>query len=204
VGDYLEKWYKTKADLVTYGGIFVFPPPRRSRGRCLATSEVFSPLVFIGRLEEDTGLAVYLKALDFLKYKILFLGDGKLWKEAEKYGKVWGFVKNVRPYILKSHFVFTSGYLSILEAMACRRLVFAVYDNPLKEDYLKMTPFSRWIIIERNPKGLVEKVKYYLEHPEEERKIVDKAYNWAKKQTWEEVTELYLRLWQKQFNHLII
>ncbi|MBL7150305.1 glycosyltransferase family 4 protein [Candidatus Microgenomates bacterium] len=203
VGSYIEKWYGTKPDYITYGGVSLFPPPRRSPFGSPSEVSKNSKILFIGRLEEDTGLPVYLKAirqfksLKDSKFKIVFLGDGKLRKEAEKYGKVLGFVENIRPYVLQSRFIFTSGYLSILEAMLNKKLVFAVDDNFLKKDYLEMAPFAKWIIIEKNPKKLQEKIKYYFSHPEEEKKLVNKAYNWVKGQTWEKVTNIYLKLWEK-------
>lgn len=189
VGDYIAKWYGTKPDYVTYGGVNLDQRVDRPNQE---------GAVFIGRLDKDTGLPIYLKALDRLntEYQILFLGDGPLRKEAEKYGKVVGFVKDVKSYVLQSRFVFTSGYLSILEAMATKRLVFCVYDNPLKKDYLEMAPFAKWIVIESDPKKLAKKIKYYLGHPDEEEKLIERAYNWAIKQSWDKVVELYLKLWR--------
>ena len=136
-------------------------------------------ITFIGRLEEDTGLPIYLKAAE--KLKIIFLSS----------------VKDVRPYIDRSRFIFTSGYLSILEAMARKRLVFAVYDNPLKEDYLKMSPMADKMIIVGSADELLEKVKEHLQQPQKEKELIEKAYQWAKKQTWEKVADLYEKLWQK-------
>jgi len=189
VGDYIKKWYGTQPDFITYGGV-----EKKRVGKIKKGKEI----IFIGRLTRDTGLPIYLKACKILntKYQILFLGDGQLRKKAERYGKVLGFISHVKPYILKSRFVFTSGYLSILEAMICKKLVFAVYDNPLKKDYLTMTPFRRWIIIENNPKRLAKKLNYYFHHPSVEKELVNQAYLWAKKQSWKRLAELYLKLWQ--------
>lgn len=106
-------------------------------------------------------------------------------------------MKDVKPYIDRSRFVFTAGYLSILEAMVRKRLVFAVYDNPLKEDYLKMSPLADKIVITGSANELLRKVNYYLQHPEKEKALVEKAYQWAKKQTWSQVADLYEKLWQK-------
>ena len=196
VGDYISKWYGTRADLVMYGGVEL------AQNSKLKTQIENSKLkiLFIGRLERDTGLPIYLKALEKFsifnfQFSINFVGDGTLRKEAEKYGRVLGFVRDVGKHIRKADFVFTSGYLSILEAMINKKLVFAVYDNPLKEDYLRMAPFNKWIVIESNPKELAVKVKFYFENPLEEKKVVEEAYNWAREQTWEKLTKNYLELW---------
>ena len=89
-----------------------------------------------------------------------------------------------------------SGYLSILEAMAAKRLVFAVYGNLLKEDYLRMAPFSKYIVISNSLSELVSKIYFYLDNLKEKEKIINDAYNWVKKQTWEEMTSIYLKLWK--------
>ena len=88
-----------------------------------------------------------------------------------------------------------SRYLSILEALANKRLVFAHYDNPVKEDYLKLSPFSEFIIIENSGEKIAEKVKYYLKNPKEADRLIEEGYGWVKKQTWDGVLEIYLKLW---------
>ena len=143
-------------------------------------------------------MSVYLRAIQGLeKWKIKFCGDGPLRKRAEEYGQVTGMVKDLMSHILGARFVFTSGYLAILEAMVSKRLVFAVYDNPLKKDYLKMAGFAKWIIIVKSGGELVKKVDYYFTHPEKEEKLVNGGYNWASKQKWEKVVKMYEKLWQK-------
>ena len=210
VGDFIRKWYGTRADYTTYGG--VTNPPRRSHvfpadsagqpDTVRGDSKRIYDFCFIGRLEKDTGLLIYLQALEKfiiynLKFKIRFLGDGSLRKEAERLGEVLGFMEGLEEYVKNFDFIFTSGYLSILEAMINKKLVFATFDNPLKEDYLKMAPFSQWIVIESDPKELAKKVLFYAKNPGEEKKLVKNAYNWAREQSWEKVTEGYLAVWEK-------
>jgi len=202
VGNYIEKWYGTKADFVTYGGVGIVQSskPCLLAGRFKAQSNSSkSKILFVGRLEKDTGLLIYLKTLAILRDRVeaKFAGDGSLRKEAEKYGTVLGFVEDVNEQMQESDFVFTSGYLSILEAMINKKLVFSVYDNPVKEDYLKMAPFSQWIVIENDPEQLAKKIKFYLENPLEEKKLIEEAYNWVRQQSWKKLTEKYLELWEK-------
>ncbi|MGI5826479.1 MAG: glycosyltransferase family 4 protein [Patescibacteria group bacterium] len=189
IGDYILKWYKTNPDIVSYGAV--------SKKAC--RKKINADVLFIGRLEKDTGLMIYLEVLKKFKedIKIIFLGDGILRKEAEKYGDVLGFVENVQEYIKGSRLVFTSGYLSILESFINKKPVFSVYDNPLKKDYLEKTPFQDWIVIEEDPVSLFEKVRYYLKTNSASKKKVEFAYNWAKNQTWEKLTRQYLELWKK-------
>lgn len=109
--------------------------------------------------------------------------------------KTLGFIENADDYFKNYRFAFVSGYLSILEAMANKRLVFAVNDNPLKEDYLKMSPFAEFIIIEKDPASLAEKVNYYLNNPKKENEMINKAYKWSTLQSWENLLNIYFKLW---------
>ncbi len=104
---------------------------------------------------------------------------------------------NPEKYFSHYRFAFLSRYLSILEAFAAKRLVFAVYDNPIKKDYLQMTPYADWIVTAKDAEELAEKVVYYLENPKKEKEMVDRAYNWVVSQTWTKVAQVYLELWKK-------
>lgn len=197
VGKYISKWYGTRPAYVTFGGIEV---NQEGSGK-ITNSRDRIKIVLIGRLDRDVGIIAYLNSLDLLRNKniklvIKILGDGPLRKTAEKYGRVRGFVKNVNGVLGKADILFSSSYLTILQGLNMKKLVFAVYDNPLKEDYLRMTPFAKYIIIVCSAEELVEKVLYYLNHPEEERIMVEAGYNWVKDQTWEKVANLYLKLWE--------
>ena len=157
--------------------------------------------VFFGRLDEQTGIKTYNKAFVLLKkkyskFRLLVVGDGRYKKHIDQKAKVVGFQKNPEKYFATYRFAFVSRYLSILEAIAAKRLVFAVYDNPIKEDYLRMSPFAQFIILAKDHKDLSRKVSFFLSHPELEEKIVKKAYAWAKKQTWNEMTKNYVKLWR--------
>lgn len=190
IGSYIKKWYGTNPSLVSYGA---------ADGN--KYSKVKKPnsklrILFVGRMDEDTGVRIYSQTLAKLKnFEFEACGDGALRKELEKFGKVHGFVKNVRQKILKSDIVFAASYLSILEAMINKRPVFSVFENPLKEDYLKMTPFKNWITIQKSSKVLANRMKSFVKSKKIREKKVNLAYNWAKKETWDKLTADYLRLW---------
>lgn len=202
IGDFHKKWYRVKPTFVSYGGV--------EEKDIKTTSKRDKTAVFIGRLSKDTGILLYIKALVSLKKQGITLsldifGDGPQREEAEKLAQNYdlacrfhGFVREVDKKLRQFRFAFVSRYLAILEAMVVKKLVFAVFDDQIKRDYLKMAPFAKWIIIESNPKKLSEKIKYYLNHPEEEEKLLEKAYNWAKKKSWDKVVELYLKLWREK------
>ena len=162
-------------------------------------------ILSVGSLIKEKGYEELLMAFAGLNRNDMMLvvcGEGPRMDEAIEFSKKHGlnvefegFVRDVEKYLKQSKFVFVSRYLGILEAMINKKLVFAVYDSPIKEDYLKMSPFSKWIVIESDPKELAKKVKFYFENPLEEKKLIEEAYNWAREQTWEKLTKNYLELW---------
>lgn len=194
IGDFIKKWYGTKPDFVSYGAVEI--PKIKSQ------KPDTNSAVFIGRLDEQTGILIYNEAFEKLKkkypeFEFLIVGDGHYKDLLNKKAKVIGFQKNPEKYFQSYRFAFVSRYLSILEAMAAKRLVFAVYDNPVKEDYLKMAPFAKFIIIENNADRLIYQTEKFINNPQIERQMVDKAYEWVKKQTWQEITKAYAKLWKK-------
>ncbi len=198
VGHFMEKWYKTITPFFIYGAVNKKVFYRENASKNLYKYDA----IFSSRLDEQTGIITYLKSTQILrrrniKFKLAVLGDGIYRKQADKVATTFGFVKDPAPYFKVSRFAFVSRYLAILEAMACKKLVFATYDNPLKEDYLRMTPFAKWIIIEKDPRKLADRVEYYMKHPGEEKKLIEPAYRWARQQTWEKVADVYLKLWRQ-------
>ena len=190
IGEYIKKWYGTNPTIVSYGGV---------NNKHSKTKKIGSRLkiLFIGRIEEDTGVKIYLEVLRKLKnFKFEACGDGIFRKEFEKYGKVHGFVKKMDKYIQNSDVIFASSYLSMLEAMSFKKPVFSVYNNPLKKDYLKMTPFDKWIYVSNSTKILVNKIKAVSRNNKLRERNQNLAYNWVKDQSWDKITKDYLRLWK--------
>jgi len=195
IGDFIKKWYGTKPSFISYGAVDIV------KGKDQKTEGNKKSAVFIGRLDEQTGILTYAKAVKAIKkkyseFKFLIVGDGKYRKIVSKTGKVIGWQKNPEKYFKNYRFAFVSRYLSILEAFAAKKLVFAVYDNAIKRDYLKMAPFAKLMIIENNAENLAARVEEFLNSPQKEKKMVDNAYAWVKKQTWEGMVNLYLKLWK--------
>ena len=195
VGEYIEKYYGIRPDIVTYGGV------EKIKFKINFKKEENS-IIYVGRLDEDTGLSVILAALknyrhldDGSKTMMEFVGDGELRKECEKYGKVHGFI-DPTPFYQKAKFCFASGYLTIHEALANKCLVLTAYRHPLQKDYYKLTPFSKFIISSDNPQKLAERLVYLSKNKKAAQKLIDAGYNWVKTQTWEKLTNSYLKLWE--------
>lgn len=193
IGKFMEKWYRTEPTYISYGAIDIIPDK--------ITKYPENSAVFIGRLDDQTGIRTYAEAFhtlksDFPDFQLSVFGDGPLRKEIGEEVKLYGFVENAEREIPHFHFAFVSRYLTILEAFAAKRLVFAVYDNPVKEDYLRMTPFAKNVVISKTSDELVKKVNYYLNHPDDGNKLTESAYEWVKDQTWDVMVNLYEKLWE--------
>ncbi len=193
VGDFMKKWYGTKPTFITYGAV------DGVRGSVsLPRANVLSAL-FYGRLDEQTNVIEYKKAVEIIKksypkFRLDIIGDGKYKNMLSDYIRS-GFIDNPERKLSNYRFAFSSRYLSILEAAVAKRLIFAVYDNPIKKDYLDMAPFSKWIVMAGSAEELAEKVIYHIRKPRQEQKKVDLAYDWAQKQTWDRMVRTYLKLW---------
>lgn len=113
-------------------------------------------VLFIGRMDPHMGYADCVKLCRSRGWKLLTaLGDKT----------------NVSQLIKQSDYVFTTGYLGIMEAYLANKKVLWSWNNPLKEDYIKMHPMYG-----QNLKT---------------------AHLWAKQQTWAKLADIYEALWQK-------
>lgn len=192
VGSFIEKWYGTKADFITYGGTDTFKstlPPKALK------------LLYLGRLDKDTGIESFLDAIpslqkEFPQLTVEFCGDGPFKDTATQYGIVHGFQSDISKFINNSRYIFTSGYLSMLESLAHRRSVFSTYTNQLKQDYLYMSPFKDKINIYTSPHDLVSQIRLMSQNQILTQTKLQSNIQWAKTQTWSQVTDTYLQLWR--------
>jgi glycosyltransferase involved in cell wall biosynthesis len=197
IGDFMKKWYKTNPDFVSYGAVTIPNQTLQNLNKVKSRSAIF-----IGRIDKQTGILTYAEVVDKIRktipdFEFLVIGDGDLKSKINKKNKILNAVENATKYLTNYNFAFASRYLSILEAMAAKKIVFASYDNPLKEDYLKMAPFSQWAIISDSADKIASEVIYLLNDVERSKIMTKKAFDWVKTQTWENLAMSYLKLWNK-------
>lgn len=198
IGDYIKKWYGANPDFVLYGGVaveekimkFAFEIGNRIN------------ILLIGRFNADIGIKTYLKSLDTLrkkkvKYDFCAVGEGTLKKQIQKFGKVITPTKDIYKIISNADIVFSSSYLSMLEALSAKKIVISVFENPLKEDYLKNSPFASYIYICKNAIEVSDVVMSIYNDPWKNETMVENGYKWAADQTWGKITDTYLSLWKK-------
>lgn len=192
IHDYVEKYYGIEADEISYTAVNLPEKAEFKKDK--------KRLLYVGRLDEDTGLTKILKALKQLKgFEVDFCGDGHLKEKCKKYGKVHGFTDPI-PYFEKAFICLSPGVTTILEAFTYKCLVVTTYNNPLKKDYLLMTPFANWIVVEKTPKKMAEKINHFADNPEKSDKKIRKAYEWVITQNWENEVNKYLKLWEVKDN----
>ena len=198
VGEFIRKWYKTGPSPINiYGGV--------SKKKIKLKKE--NLLLFIGRLEEDTGCKFILKLLmEFHRknenYKSYFLGDGSL-KESLKLEvnknniksiHFKGNVNDVDKYLKKSNIVFSSGYLGILEALSWGCHVISTYNNELKKDYLmgfnKINDNILSIFDETNSDNKISIERMI------KTKINKKGIEISNKNNWTRVTDIFIKYYK--------
>jgi glycosyltransferase involved in cell wall biosynthesis len=196
IGHFISKWYGTKADIVSYGGVIKVD----NISQC---QEDY--ILFVGRLAPDTGIFDYIKAWEVVSKNtdmdFVICGDGFIKSDIEKYIKEHsierivfkGFVSDVENYIKNAKVIFTAGYLGILEAFSYKKNVIATYDNELKKDYLKMIPYHEnmmWVV-DNNIQNII---KVFDEAIEDDTKK-ELAYQYSLENNWKNVKKDYYKLW---------
>jgi glycosyltransferase involved in cell wall biosynthesis len=199
-GSFIEKWYGTKSDYITYGAAD-FNPER------FAAKESKN-ILFIGRLEKDTSIMGYIEGIRILKekYKIdtffQICGNGTYKERAiellEKHNipfELYGFKNDITSFLQSARVVLCSSYLSILEALSFGKPVITYYDNPLKKDYLKTFPDQRKLFPCASSH---EEIAFYL------YQIFANPYSFneyipelIKEHSWQNIANMYLSLYRK-------
>lgn len=190
IGSYINKHYSlsNKNNFISYGAVNISDTNNNK------IQKVKNSFLFVGRLENDTGLSIFLEFLDILKqnninFSVKFCGEGKMRSTCLLYGEVLGFV-DPNKYLVKSENCFAGGYLSILEAMVNHNYVLTAYENPLKKDYLLNSPFRNQIATGNSAKQLYLSKQEIHTRP----RLLQENFNLAKKHSYSELAKLYLKL----------
>lgn len=205
-GEFIEKWLGVTPDLCVDQGLCPQADDLRPVPEPPPTSAVF-----IGRLEPDTGIRLYIEAVRILTrdwdraLELRVFGDGSLAAELRETVErdnlpvsFHGWTPDAQDRITESCFAFVDGRMTIQEAMARRRLVLSAYNSPLKKDYLCGESFSPYLSAAGGGDQLARKVAHYIDHPDERSAIIDRAYQHARTLTWARTARAYLDLWEKK------
>lgn len=198
VGHFIDRWYGVASDKVIYGAI-----DRSVINRQTKSDKCYDICIF-GRLEPDAGIKIYAEALKIFtkrhpSIKVCICGDGTL-KDVLissldcEVVEFHGFVEDPLAYVGRSRLCFTSGYLGILEALSLNVQVFSVYDNPLKEDYLKLSPFAEYINIAGGSAELLSQLELRLSKDSLSSLV---APDFLLRHSWESVSNIYFELYRE-------
>jgi len=153
---------------------------------------------------------LYLDALVALRHDynrrihLTVAGDGPLRPIAERYVDaqgLWvtflGAVADPGPLFARASLAFASGYLAVWQALANRRLVFSIYDNELKRDYLRGFPEAESVLeIAGDPDELAAKLNECLSDPGSADAMRRRGAELAAENTWDRVADLYLSMYR--------
>lgn len=205
-GTFIGKWLGVEADLCpdqglnpTAGELAPVPEPPPTSA------------VYIGRLEPDSGIRIYLDGVRRLTrdhgktFSLDVFGDGSLAPalrrrvECERLEvRFHGAIPNAQDRIPDACFAFIDGRMAIQEAMARRRLVIAAFVDPLKRDYIRGESFSPYVIAVGDGEVLAERVAHYIDHAEHRRDLVARAFQHAQTLSWGKAADAYLALWRER------
>ena len=157
----------------------------------------FKKLLYIGRLDKDVGFDICVELCLLLKdkYKIKFeiIGDGELKPLIPKTAKFFGSVTNPDIYVSRNDVIYTTGFLTFLEAAIAKKLIIASYADPVRRDYVLMHPISKYMVT--GSKASEIKAKLESLSLNDVNLMTKNAYNWAKLQTWEKLAKQHEEIW---------
>ncbi|MGY5862669.1 MAG: glycosyltransferase family 4 protein [Candidatus Thorarchaeota archaeon] len=165
--------------------------------------------VFVGRLEQDTGLLGYIEAIAILEkthdieMPLTLCGTGGLQKEASDLAVLkgitmeqMGLVSNPQAVMNSNQVCLAAGYLSILEAMSLGLPVIGIAGSPLKAAYLKgVLEDGGPISIQTTPEGVAREIARIIKDPLLAARISERGKRFAEKMSWGRMTRAYLDLW---------
>ena len=205
IGDFIPKWYETAADVVNYGGVEVerYSPAPKNSG-----DPDNLRVAYFGRFEHDTGILDVVEAVHRCnagsdrRVRLDLYGMGSL---EERLAALCNLpssavcivppVTDIAELLPRYTSVFVSGYLSILESLCAERIVFAYYHNRLREEYLRMHPAASSMFICGCRDDIIKGLSLCRSDPQGVVSKCRGGWNWAKKQTWDAVAGVYLKLW---------
>jgi glycosyltransferase involved in cell wall biosynthesis len=199
IGGFHQKWYGTKSLIISFGAV-----DQVATKSIRARNTDITKIIFAGRLGEDVGIMTYLRALLKLSstqnVTLDVYGDGPQMVTARSFVikhrlpvKFLGFVPHSDIPWYEYQVAFVSRYLAMLEAFTAELPVIAHYNVEIKRDYLLLSPFRNWICVGGNTAQIVNcwqtiKLNTWAKNTRQAR-------SWARRQTWHQMANNYLRLW---------
>jgi glycosyltransferase involved in cell wall biosynthesis len=201
IGSFIETTYRVRCDRVLVGAVEMMNLQNRPR----------DGLVFVGRVEPDTGLIVYLDVLQNLELNhgvrthLTVCGGGRLEsalirraKEIDVDLRLKGVVDEPREIVGSAQVCLAGGYLSILEAMSLGVPVIALAQTELKwRYYSSMKTAGGPISIQTTIDGVANEISRLLTNSLLYQYISIKGKEFALTMNWNRMALEYISLWKK-------
>jgi glycosyltransferase involved in cell wall biosynthesis len=165
--------------------------------------------VYVGRLEPDTPILDYIKAVAIVSEKyaleldFTICGDGSLKEKLEDYcndnkipARFLGSVRDPTQYYQNANIALAGGFLSILEAMSFGLPVIAYSGTSLKNQYYRsvLTAGGK-ISIQTTAAGVAKEIQRLLKSQSLYNHLSERAVSFASKNDWNRMANLYVNLW---------
>lgn len=201
IGQFIHELYGTKCDETSLGAVDLSHPlPQTRKG-----------LVFVGRIEPDTGISDYVQSLEILKteYGIVtelkVCGSGSLREGLAELAAARGIqvtflgpVSEPVEIVTSCSISLAAGYLSILEAMSLGLPVVGAAKTPLRSHYLgAVLRDGGPISIQQTPQGIAKEIAVLMQNPELYLRVSEAGTAFAASLTWDSLVTKYLRLWRR-------
>ena len=206
IGHFIEKWYGIKADIFSYGGVDI---GKYYTDKPFLISKKRLRIAYIGRFSKDTGTNELIMAVkEYCKsynkrIELHLFGDRKISEGLLHVDENIQLSIQVEKPIIDSsliiqdyEIILACGYLTILEALCAKRIVFAYYNNPVREDYLRMHPVASSFFICGDKDSFIEGLNRCVNQSSDVLKKCEPGWEWGKKQTWAKLAGEYISLWQ--------
>jgi len=203
VGDFVPKWYGTPVDMITYGGVDV----ENYSQMPMQDTKLPLRIAYLGRFEVDTGVFELVRAVQAYlathkaTVELHLFGHGSLMKQLSNLQQselpifISPPVVDITGILKTFPIIFASGYLTILEALCARRIVFAYYNNPLREDYLRLHPAADSLFVCGSVEDVVTGLSKCIQDTNNAFVRSEHGWDWAQKQSWENLAQKYVSLW---------
>ncbi len=168
-------------------------------------------LVYVGRLESDTGIMTYIQALRYLREKynlkipLTVCGGGSLMDEIDRISRredldivLTGVVDDPAGSIDGRLASLSPGYLSILESMMMGVPVIGVATTYLRHRYLLAVRRAGGpISIQTSAQGVAEEIRRLYEDSGLRTRLAKRARDFSKQYTWERLADEYITMWKR-------
>ncbi len=199
IGNFIEQLYGIECDEISIGAVNSFDVSAQKNTRA----------VYVGRIEEDTGIVEYIEAISILKRKygynmeLVVCGQGTLVDDIQSFAikkqvelSYLGIINDIISELDTSYVCFAAGYLSILESFSVGTPVIGIAKSNLRYEYLKSVKLMGGpISIQRDSESIAEYIFNLRKNTELYDKLVDDGRKFASQNSWYNLKSVYERLW---------